>query len=99
MVRRFPVIQEQHLGYEGTPLKLLIGGVSLLVIGSIIARSINSENKIENTKRHHPKGIGYTSISNQMDNLRDKAYKTHPHIQDTNYEYSKLRKRHLPFHI
>ena len=48
MVRRFPVIRQTHLGFEGQPLRLLIGGFSLLVVGSLIARTLHSDNKIEN---------------------------------------------------
>ena len=93
MTRRFPSVEHQNLGFSAKPMMVFVGTLSLLVFGSIIARTITTDNKIENTKRHHPKGIGYTSINNQMDKLREKAYKTFPKMDEHYWEYSRQRRR------
>ena len=95
MVRRFPVVYNERLGFEGKPMVFLIGTISLLVVGSVVARAMTSDNKIEHTKRHHPKGIGYTSINHQMDNMRDKAQTITPKLDEHYWEYSTKRRRHI----
>ena len=95
MTRRFPVVYQQHLGFDSTPTAFLLGFGSLLIIGSIIAKSYTADNKIENTKRHHPKGVGYTAINHQMDKLRDNAFRVFPKLDEHYWEYSRQRKRHV----
>ena len=93
MTRRFQPQFTQNLGFSGKPMMLFIGVASTLIIGSIVARTIYADNKIENTKRHHPKGIGYTSINNQLDKKRNHAYKLFPKMDEHYWEYSRQRKR------
>lgn len=94
MTRRFlPQIQTE-LGFEGAPLTYMACGIACLVAATFIARKFSKDRKIENTKRHHPKGIGYTSINQQLDHLREITKKVSPNLDENYYEYSRQRKRH-----
>ena len=93
MVRRFPSIPETSLGYEGTPFHMLMFGIGFLVVASMATRYITADNSMERTKRHHPKGIGYTSINKQKDKLHNMITKISPNLDETYYEYSSRNPR------
>lgn len=90
-----PIIQQSY-GFQGTPMKYFLCGVALLIAGTAIARQFDVDNKIENTKRHHPKGIGYSGINHQMDLMREQTRKLVPKMDEHNWEYTSKRKRHIP---
>lgn len=66
-MRRFPPNPQIELGFEGGPFVLVAAGFGLLVAACFVARYVSDDNQFETTKRHHPKGIGYTSINKQKD--------------------------------
>lgn len=94
MTRRFPSQISTNLGFEGAPLMYAAIGAAVLVGGIFIARTMNEDRKLENTKRHHPKGIGYTSINKQMDHFRNITKKVSPNIDENYYEYARKNKRY-----
>lgn len=95
-MRRFPVQVQDSYGFEGPVISGFVLIAGIVVIGSLVARSVFADNKIENTKRHHPKGIGYTSLNHQMDLLREKTKKFSPNLVENYYEHSRVRKQRIP---
>ena len=91
-MRRFPTIVETDLGFEGAPMAIVCGGVAILIGAAIASRYFNEDRNIEQSKRHHPKGIGYSSINKQKDWLRNTTKKVQPNLDENYYEYS----RHNP---
>jgi hypothetical protein len=95
-MRRFPTIPQEQIGFEGAPMYYMVGGVLFLVLGTLVARAVFEDNKIESTKRHHPKGIGFTGIDQQKEHKRLKAVKVSPNIDENYYEYSRKKHRVMP---
>ena len=91
-MRRFPTIMQTELGFEGAPMMVCCLGVAGLVAAIVIARYVYQDNKLESTKQHHPKGIGFTGINQQKEHLRKITRKTSPNLDEHYYEYS----RHNP---
>ena len=91
-MRRFRPVMQTELGFEGAPMMIACLGVAGLVGTILLARYVHQDNKIESTKRHHPKGIGFTSMNAQKEHLRKITRKTSPNIDEHYYEYS----RHNP---
>ena len=91
-MRRFPSVIQTHLGFEGKPMMVACLGVAGLVGAIVLARCLYEDNKLEATKRHHPKGIGFTSMNHQKELLRKVTRKISPNLDENYYEYS----RHNP---
>ena len=91
-MRRFPTIAQNELGFEGTPVVYLCIGIIALFGAVCGARIYSADNKIEKSKRHHPKGIGFTNINSQKEYLRNITKKFAPNLDEKYYEYS----RHNP---
>ena len=91
MVRRFPVNMHQ-VADTSNVIMYIIGGAVAIGVASLVLREINTDNKLEVSQRHHPKGVGFTSINKQMKHLRNITKKIVPHIDENYYEYS----RHNP---
>ena len=92
MVRRFPNQMTTNLGFEGAPMMSVCLGITAIVGGAFLSRYLFDDNKIEASKRHHPKGIGFTNINKQKELLRQKIKKFKPNLDESYYEYS----RHNP---
>ena len=94
-MRRIASVVQTELGFEGPPTAYVCMGFVSLIGLAVLARYVYEDNKIESSKRHHPKGIGYTSINRQKDNLRDATRKVSPNLDENYYEYSRHNpKRH-----
>ena len=94
-MRRFPSTLNTELGFEGSPTYIFCVGVVGLIGLAVAARYITEDTTIEKSKRHHPKGLGYTTINQQKDKLRDITKKVQPNIDENYYEYSRHNpKRH-----
>ena len=90
MTRRFPPNPTQTLGYEGTPM-LMLGVAFAAILGTAyILRVSQTESNVEISKRHHPKGVGFTGINKQIDKLHNKVKKFNPKIDENFYEYSRM---------
>ena len=96
MPRRFPVSLTKQHGFNGLPMRYLVCGLGLMLGIGVLARVLTADNKLEATKRHHPKSIGYTSLNKQMDLMREATQKITPNIDEHFYEYSRARRRILP---
>ena len=93
-MRRFPPIMNKSLGFEGAPMMIACLGVVGLIGAVVVARYVSEDNKLEATKKHHPKGIGFTAMNAQKEILRKATKKIAPNLDENFYEYS----RHNPFH-
>ena len=91
-MRRFPTIPQVELGFEGAHMTFLIGGCIFLGSAIVVARYLTEDRNIEESIKHHPKGIGYTGINKQKDFLRKMTKKISPNLDEHYYEYS----RHNP---
>ena len=91
-MRRFPYIPQHKLGFEGAPIIFTCLGVVALVGAAFAARYLGEDKKLEATKKHHPKGIGFTSMNHQKELLRKATKKIAPNLDENFYEYS----RHNP---
>lgn len=89
-MRRFPSQPLTTLGYEGYPMMIFMGGVAALGLGIVALRLYHQDTKLENSKKHHAKGVGYSNVNKEMDHLRNITHKTSPHIDENYYEYSRF---------
>ena len=92
MTRRFPFRVPNVVGHNGELGYFLLGAAVLVAGAAFALRVANEDNKLETTKRHHPKGVGFTGINHQLNHMRNITKKVSPHIDKNYYEYS----RHNP---
>ena len=92
MRRRFPPNIANVIGQNGELGYFLLGAAVLVAGAAFALRAAHKDNKLETTKRHHPKGVGFTGINHQLNHMRNITRKVSPNIDKNYYEYS----RHNP---
>ena len=79
------------IGEGNELLYFIVGGAALIFAGSLVVRNMNEDRKLEVSKRHHPKGVGYTDINEQLRHMTKKQKKFVPDFGGKFYPFSPLK--------
>ena len=90
-MRRFRPNPGAMYGYPSFPMIYFVGGAAVFAAAIYYYRQTNPDTKLGVFKKHHPLGVGYSSINQQMDKLREITKKFSPSIDEHYYHYSRQK--------